>query len=253
MLNPTPTADTDALQMQLAQLARDAALCELAGGIAHELNQPLAAIATYAQACTRMLANPQADLQQVRLALLEVTAQALRAGELIRALRQRLGHYRAQLQPSQLNEVVVAVVTLAEAEAQRENVRLSLELADTLPDLPLDRMPLQHVLLELLRNAIEAQHGTAVAGRHICVGTRRLDSGEYEVFVRDQGHGVPAELSHRLLEPFVSTHADRAGLGLAVGCSVARAHGGSLGHRANTPCGTEFYLRLPAGAAETAA
>ena len=252
MLNPNQNPTPDTLQAQLAQLSRDAALCEMAGGIAHELNQPLAAIATYAQACTRMLANPQADLQQVRLALNEVTTQALRAGELIRALRQRLGHYRAQLGPVNLNELVTAVVYLAEAEAQRAQVQLTLELAAGLPDLQLDLLPLQHVLLELLRNAIEAQQGTAAEQRRICVGTRQLPGGEFEVFVRDQGTGVPAELNHRLLEPLFSTRADKAGLGLAIGSSVARAHGGSLGHRANTPNGAEFYLRLPANEAETA-
>jgi len=249
MLNSNLTSAS--LQTQLAQLSRDAALCEMAGGIAHELNQPLAAIATYAQACTRMLANPQADLQQVRLALNEVTTQALRAGELIRALRQRLGHYRAQLGPVSLNEMVTSVVHLAEGEAQRAHVQLSLELAADLPELQLDLLPLQHVLLELLRNAIEAQQDTAADARHIYVGTRRVPGGDFEVFVRDQGTGVPAELSHRLLEPLFSSRADKAGLGLAIGSSVARAHGGSLGHRANTPSGAEFYLRLPAGAAET--
>jgi two-component system sensor kinase FixL len=252
MPNPNQNPTSDTLQAQLAQLSRDAALCEMAGGIAHELNQPLAAIATYAQACTRMLANPQADLQQVRLALNEVTTQALRAGELIRALRQRLGHYRAQLGPVNLNELVTAVVFLAEAEAQRAQVQLTLELAADLPELQLDLLPLQYVLLELLRNAIEAQHSSAADQRQIYVGTRQLPGGEFEVFVRDQGPGVPAELSHRLLEPLFSTRADKAGLGLAIGSSVARAQGGSLGHRANTPTGAEFYLRLLASEAETA-
>jgi C4-dicarboxylate-specific signal transduction histidine kinase len=107
------------------------------------------------------------------------------------------------------------------------------------------------VLLELLRYAIEAQQDTAADTRHIFVGTRRVPGGDFEVFVRDQGTGVPAELSHRLLEPLFSSRADKAGLGLAIGSSVARAHGGSLGHRANTPSGAEFYLRLPSGAAET--
>ncbi len=239
-----PKVDS-ALPAQLARVSREAALTELAGGIAHEINQPLSAIATYAQACVRMLASPAPNLQEIQSALQQITDQALRAGDAIRSVRQQVGTKPTQRNVANLNELVADVALLITPELQRERLSLVLELESELQQVHINRLGVQQLLLDLLRNAadalVDAQHGD----REIQLGTRHGDSGNIEVFVRDRGHGVATELRERLFHPFFSTRRTGAGLGLAIAKSIARSQGGTLLYRPNAPAGAEFYLSLP--------
>ena len=245
MTEPAAPQVDFALPAQLARVSREAALTELAGGIAHEINQPLSAIATYAQACVRMLAGPAPDLQEIQAALQQITDQALRAGDAIRSVRHQVGSKPSQRDAANLNDLVAGVALLITPELQRERLGLVLELETDLQQVHVNRLGVQQLLLDLLRNAadalVDAQHGD----RQIQLGTRHGDGDTVEVFVRDRGHGVAAELRERLFHPFFSTRRTGAGLGLAIAKSLARSQGGTLLYRPNAPAGAEFYLSLP--------
>lgn len=239
-----PTVDL-ALPAQLARVSRVAALSELAGGIAHEINQPLSAIATYAQACARMLSAPSPDLHEIQAALQQITAQALRAGDAIHGVRQRVGAKPSQREALHLNELVAGVALLMASELDRDGLALALQLEAGLPQVAVNRLAVQQLLLDLLRNAADALADAQGDDREIQLGTRPGSAGFIEVFVRDRGHGVAAELRERLFQPFFSTRTEGAGLGLAIAKTIARAQGGTLLYRPNTPAGAEFYLSLP--------
>ena len=246
MKQPSPPQALDiALPAQLARTSRVAALAELAGGIAHEINQPLSAIATYAQACSRMLSGPAPDLQEIQAALQQITAQALRAGDAIRGVRQRVGAQPGHREAVTLNELVAGVASLIAPELDHERLGLALQLEAGLAQVTVNRLAVQQLLLDLLRNAADALADAQQEDREIQLGTRAGETGFVEVFVRDRGHGVAAELRERLFHPFFSTRSEGAGLGLAIAKSIARSQGGTLQYRPNTPVGAEFYLALP--------
>ena len=230
---------------RLAQVARFAALGEMAAGIAHELNQPLSAIATYAQACDRMLGAPAPDMPEIRDALRQVTAQALRAGEIIRKLRHLVGNRETERTDSDINAVVEELITLAGTDLRHHHATLDFELTPALAAVSIDRVQVQQVLLNLLRNAMEALNGATDTEREIVIGTRAVDDDEVEVYVRDRGHGVPTDVAERMFDPFFTTKRSGTGLGLAISKTIARAHRGTLGHRSHALSGTEFFLRLP--------
>ena len=234
-----------ALPAQLARVSREAALTELAGGIAHEINQPLSAIATYAQACIRMLAGPAPDLQEIQAALQQITDQALRAGDAIRGVRHQVSTKPTQRDAAHLNELVADVALLITPELDSEHVGLVLQLETGLQRVHVNRLRIQQLLLDLLRNAADALVDAQPGNREIQLGTRHGDNDTVEVFVRDRGHGVDTELRERLFHPFFSTRREGAGLGLAIAKSIARSQGGTLLYRPNAPAGAEFYLSLP--------
>ncbi len=236
--------DSRRAEGRLAQVARYAALGEMAAGIAHELNQPLSAIATYAQACDRMLGAPAPDMPEISDALKQVTAQALRAGEIIRKLRHLVGNRETERSDSDLNSVVEELITLAGTDLRQHNATLDFALSPALAAVSIDRVQVQQVLLNLLRNAMEALDG-ASADREIVIGTRAVADDEVEVYVRDRGHGVAADVASRMFDPFFTTKLSGTGLGLAISKTIARAHRGTLGHRSHASSGSEFFLRLP--------
>jgi two-component system sensor kinase FixL len=237
--------DSRRSQARLAQVARFAAMGEMAAGIAHELNQPLSAIATYAQACDRMLDVPAPDLPEIHAALKQISAQALRAGEIIRRLRHLVGNRDTERVTSDINEVVQELATLAGVDARHNDITLAFEFAPDAGPVSIDRVQVQQVLLNLVRNAIEALDGLAAERRTLTIGTRRLADKEVEVYVRDHGPGVPADIAERMFDPFYTTKRGGTGLGLAISRTIARAHRGTLGHRPGTSTGAEFFLRLP--------
>lgn len=232
-------------QERLAQVARFASMGELAAGIAHELNQPLAAIATYAQASDRLLAGPTPVLGPVQEALRQIAGQALRAGEVIRRLRHLVSDRKTEQQPEDLNALAREVADLAARDVRQYGVQLRLALAPSPLTAVVDRVQIQQVLLNLLRNAMEALGDLPAPRRRIVLSTARVAADTVEIAVRDAGPGVPPEAAAQLFDPFFTTKPEGTGLGLAISRTIARAHGGQLGHRPATPQGAEFFLRLP--------
>ena len=230
---------------RLTHVARLSTLGEMTTGLAHELNQPLTALATYAQAAERLAAQGPAQHDEVVSALRQITAQALRAGAIIKRLRALVRNRETQEELLDLNAVVRELAVLAESDARSNNVQLQLELAPALPPVLGDAIQLQQVMLNLLRNAIDAVCADAASARTICLRTA-LGAEGVEVAVLDSGPGIDAAIRERLFEAFATTKPEGTGLGLAISRSIVESHRGRLMWRDNPPRGSCFYFQLPA-------
>lgn len=222
---------------------------EITAGVAHELNQPLAAIANYAHASVRMLSRPEPALDEVRGALTEISNQALRAGGIIKELRQLAGSRAPQRVDTDINQAICEVLELMRAEARSRGVLIVVQLASDLQPLKVERIPIQHVVLNLVRNAIEALESAAPADREVVVATQPCAQGGIELTVSDTGPGLPEEVRARMFDPFFSTKENGTGLGLPISSSVVRAHGGTLVYEPGISRGARFRIRLPRDAA----
>jgi two-component system sensor kinase FixL len=237
------------LQERLTHFSRLSTMGEMAAGLAHEINQPLSAIATYAQACQRFMRAPQHDDADVLEALVQINAQALRAGEVIRRLRNFVKNREVKREPLDCNRLLDDLRTLADTDARLHNVRLRIESEPGLPTVYGDSIQLQQVVLNLVRNAIDAMADAPEASREVLLTTRRLPEGEIEIVVADQGCGLAPEAAEHLFNPFFTTKAGGTGLGLAISRSIVRAHGGRLWHTPNPGAGARFHFTLPASPA----
>jgi two-component system, LuxR family, sensor kinase FixL len=236
---------TRRLQERLFHVSRLATMGEMASGIAHQLNQPLTAIANYAQACERLLASPTADYEEIRAALREITSQALHAGDIIRRLRALTRHQDGPPEATDINMLITDLTELVQSDARSHDVQYRLELADGLPQVKVHRAQIQRVVLNLVHNAIEALAGCSGLAREVVVRTSRTAGGDVEVGVCDSGPGVHPAVAPALFDPFHTSKPDGTGLGLAISRTIARDHRGTLEFRPNVPAGACFILRLP--------
>jgi two-component system sensor kinase FixL len=239
------------LQERLTHFARLSTMGEMAAGLAHEINQPLSAIATYSQACQRMLALPQHDPADVLAALTQINAQALRAGEVIRRLRNFVKNRQVKREPVDCTRLLDDLRTLAETDARLHNIRLRIESESTLPTVYADPIQLQQVILNLVRNAIDAMLDVPGHRRDVVLSTRETSDGDVEITVADHGTGLAPEATEHLFNPFFTTKAGGTGLGLAISRSIVRAHGGRLWHTPNEGSGARFHFTLPVTPAAT--
>jgi two-component system sensor kinase FixL len=233
------------LQERLMRVSRLASFGEMASGIAHELNQPLAAIATYAHACDRLLSRPEPGIEEIQTALRDIADQAVRAGDIIRRLRSLTPTGNTQHGPADVNTVIAELTGLIQNDAKAHGVAYWAKLAPDLPQVTLDRAQIQQVVLNLVRNALEALALAPFDAREVVVRTRRTPDGEVEISVCDNGPGVDSQITDRMFDPFCTTKPDGTGLGLAISRTIVRAHGGSLEHSPRTPTGACFAIRLP--------
>ena len=250
----TESSGTDkrrALHGQMMHVSRLATVGEMAGGIAHELNLPLAAIANYAEACDRLLGRPHPVLAEVREALRQISSEAIRAGDILRRLRTLARGRPIARASADINGVIRQVADLLQSDARTHRARLELDLTDALPTVLIDAAQVQHVLINLVHNGFQAMSSEAAVTPAVCVRTSRAEDGCVEVAVCDNGPGLSPLALERLFDPFFSTKEDGTGLGLPISHSVIRAQGGTLGYRSNVPRGACFYLRLPAEAADS--
>jgi two-component system sensor kinase FixL len=237
--------DIHRLQLRLTHASQLATIGEMAGGIAHELNQPLTAIANYAQACDRLLGMPYPDIAEIRGALKEVTSQAVRAGAIIHRLRALARHDLLDRELIDINALLGELAELIQLDAKTHQVRCKLELAGELPLVSVDRAQIQQVILNLVRNSIEALGEAVAAGREIIVSTSASPQGGTEITVRDNGPGVAAAIVPCLFDPFCSSKPNGTGLGLAISRTIIKSHQGTLDYRPNSPAGACFIVRLP--------
>ncbi len=230
---------------RLNHVARVATMGEMAAGISHELNQPLAAINTYAQACSRLLARPQADIEEVRDALGQISAQALRAGEVIRRLRSLVRNEDVRREHVAPNLIIRDIQVLLVSDARMHDARLTLDLAGDLPAVRVDPIQIQQVILNLAHNAFEAIRDAGdPINREVTLSTQ-LVGGQVEVAVCDSGPGLSDDTAKHLFEPFFTTKAAGTGLGLSISRSIVQAHGGKLVYDRNSPRGTCFRFSFP--------
>jgi C4-dicarboxylate-specific signal transduction histidine kinase len=229
---------------RMNEVARLASLGEMAGGIAHEINQPLTAISNYAQASFRMLAQPATDMADVREALQEIAAQALRAGEIIRRLRNLIRKKETQQEPATLDALITDVVGFCSGDAKLSEIRITAQIEEPLPELQIDKIQIQQILFNLLRNAMEAVMANPPGQRNIRVNCER--EGDWvRLRIVDNGPGVAADFVGRMFTPLQTTKSSGTGLGLAISRSIAEAHQGSLRYIPETGPGACFELRLP--------
>lgn len=232
--------------------ARLIALGEFASAIAHELNQPLAAIATYNHSCMRMLQSGNPDSGELQQAMHICRDQAKRAGKIIQRLRDLLRPPGPAFTEQNLNELVGAVLRLAEPAARDAGITFERRLSATPPAVRADRLLIEQVALNLVRNAMEAVEALPPERRRITVATRLEVDGSGTLSVSDLGEGVPREAQERLFDPFVTTKPGGLGLGLSICRSVVEAHGGNIRHQLNDsrggPRGAVFAFTLPGAA-----
>jgi signal transduction histidine kinase len=239
-------ARADEHLQQLAHLSRVGAMGEMASLIAHEMNQPLASILTYTQACLRLVREePKASPELVE-AMRSAAAEAERAGAIIRHLRGFVRKGQAQAAEADVNALVAEAVGLAGMEARREQVRLVLEPARELPSARVDWVQIEQVVLNLVRNSIEALRDRGAGAREVLVRTAQLPLRRIEVSVHDSGPGVQPRLAERVFEPFYSTKPEGMGIGLAICRSIVENHGGRLWLDTGNGAGATFRFQLPA-------
>ena len=224
--------------------ARLIALGEFASAVAHELNQPLAAIATYNHSCMRMLQSGNAEPDELLQAMHICRDQAKRAGRIIQRLRGLLRHPGPALAEQDLNELVAAVLELSEPGAREAGVSFERALSAHPPVVRADRLLIEQAALNLVRNAVEAVQELPPERRRVTVATRVEPDGSATLAVSDLGDGVPAEVTERLFDPFVTTKRGGLGLGLSICRSVVEAHGGTIRHEVISN-GARFAFTLP--------
>jgi two-component system sensor kinase FixL len=230
---------------ELAHLSRVAMLGELSGSLAHELNQPLAAILSNAQAAQRILGSGVADMDEIREILKDIVQDDRRAGEVIKRLRALFRKEELRYRPLEVNDVVLDVLKLLRSDLLNRDVAVRTELAAGLPQVDGDPVQLQQVLLNLVINGCDAMEGTP-GERRLTLRTAAAAGGEVEVSVADRGWGIPPADLQRIFDPFVSTKSEGMGLGLAVCRTIVDAHAGRLWAANNTDRGASFYFTLPA-------
>ena len=236
--------NTHRLQERLTHVSRLATVGEMSGGIAHELNQPLTAVANYAQACDRLLGMPDPDIEEIRGALKQITAQAVRAGDIIRRLRSLARNDVVKRVPTDVNAMIGELTELISLDSKTHEVSYKLELAQDLPAACVDRAQIQQVILNLVRNAIEAQ-AECSGKRELVISTLGVPDGDIEITVCDNGPGVLQSIAPRLFDPFCTSKPHGIGLGLAISRTIVKSHEGSLDYRPNAPSGACFVIRLP--------
>jgi len=236
-------------QEKLQVSARLATMGEISSMLAHELNQPLAAISSYTTGALNLLGSAHeegraVDAELLMPALEKASVQAQRAGQIIRSVHQFVKQRAPERQELDIRQVVDGIAALIELQARKFFVAIQVEIAPGLPNVSADRMMLEQVLLNLTRNAIEAMQNVAPERRVLHIGAALQDE-HVCVSVIDQGHGIADEVGERLFSPFFSTKAEGMGMGLSICRTAIEFHGGTLSYRANPGGGTIFSFTLP--------
>jgi two-component system sensor kinase FixL len=237
---------TRALEVRLAQVDRFNLMGEMAAGIAHEINQPLSAIATYAQAAKRIMDHEQPNTVTLREICTKVDDQARRAGQVIENLRKFIRKQEIRTQSLDVSKVVRDVLNLIEADAHAEGIPVRVETAEGLPTVRADAVQLQQVLLNLTRNSVDAMREGLGKDRGILIAAQRSERGGVRITVTDHGHGVSRQLGENIFHPFVTTKREGLGVGLAISRTIVQSYQGSLTYADNPEGGAIFSIELPA-------
>ncbi|MEM7045130.1 MAG: PAS domain S-box protein, partial [Pseudomonadota bacterium] len=232
------------LRSELLHVSRLSELGEMASALAHELNQPLTAVINYLEACRRLLEREEdAGREQSESLMQKASDQAHRAGKIIQQLRKFItkGETEHKLEP--INPVVREAGELAMVGSRQLSVETAFDLADDLPDVMIDRVQIQQVVTNLVRNGLDAL--SCVDQRKLTMRTKRVSGGAVQIDVIDTGKGLPQEVAERLFQPFVTTKPGGVGIGLSICKTIVDAHGGRIWTTTNPEGGTAFHVSLP--------
>jgi two-component system sensor kinase FixL len=232
-------------QTELAHVARISLAGEMATGLAHELSQPLTAIAAYGRGCLRLLAGPLVEPAMLHEGVLEIVQQAERAGDVLIRLREFVNGGAHQRTLVEVAPLIDAAVSLARIEATQHDVRIELRIEPDLPPVLADHIQIEQVMLNLLKNAVDAIETANPDRRSIIVEACRKSSCAIEISVTDSGPGVADGLADRIFESFITTKPLGMGLGLSISRSIIESHGGSLRMVQSDSSGASFAFDLP--------
>jgi PAS domain S-box-containing protein len=237
------------LQTELAHVTRLSTMGEMASGLAHELNQPLSAIVAFVAGCRRRLESGEEASEELIQAMRSAEQEAQRAGTIIQRLRSFVSRKEPRQSSVHVNDVVGEVMALFGGELRLAEVELAVDLAGDLPLVLTDRVQIAQVLINLLRNALEAISGEGASGRMVRVWTAYRDGGMIEIGVEDSGAGIRPEVASHMFDPFFTTKSHGMGMGLAISRTIVQAHGGSITAepRPDRP-GTRLRFTLPGAA-----
>lgn len=248
------------LQQSLDQMARMQMLGEMSSALAHEINQPLTAVSNFARAAGKALEEPEVDQEKLTGYLGRIAEQSQRAGQIIRRMRKLAERGQSDLVPENINAIVLEAIR-SYTGLEQPDPEITLELVADLPDVMADRVQIQQVVINLVRNAQEATAKAQGHEVHVDTGfptdldpirlrAAQPNPNEVVITISDGGTGIPEDLIEKLFEPFVTTKLNGLGVGLAICRSIVHAHGGKIWADNNPEGGAEFHFTLPvAGAA----
>ena len=233
------------LQSELVHISRLSAMGEMASALAHELNQPLSAIANYMKGSRRLLeGSSEANAAILRDAMDKAADQALRAGQIIRRLRDFVARGETERRVEDVKKLVEEASALALVGAKDQGIRVHFQFDPSIGFVFADRVQIQQVLLNLMRNAIEAMESSQK--RELVISTAAAEGSLVEISVADSGAGIAPEIYAQLFQPFVTTKTQGMGVGLSISRTIVEAHGGFISQRPNPGGGTVFHFTLPA-------
>lgn len=240
-------AESEAQQQraELAHLSRVTMLGELSGSVAHELNQPLTAILSNAEAALQFLSQDPVNIEEVRAILKDIVDDDNRAGEVIRRLRLLLHKGELQQQPLHVGELIQDVLRMMNSDLRNHGILVETELDEPLPPVNVDRVQIQQVILNLIMNASDAMAGNAAGTRRLSVCAASANGQGVSIRVSDQGYGIPTGNLEQVFAPFFTTKPAGMGLGLTVCRTIVAAHGGRLWATNNDEQGASFHVLLP--------
>ena len=237
------------MQSELIHMSRFMALGEMASALAHELNQPLSAIANYLKGAQRLLSEGQPEVVPTVLEAMDrATQQALRAGEIIRHLRNFVSRGESIRQFEDLVKLIQEASALSLVGVKESGARVDFAFDPDIKLVFVDKIQIQQVLLNLIRNAIEAMEDSAV--RNLTISTHRVDDETVQVDVADTGPGIAPEIAARMFQPFNTTKPRGMGVGLSISRTIVEAHGGRLWVEATAAGGALFHMTLKTGTGE---
>ncbi|MCU7846715.1 MAG: PAS domain S-box protein [Candidatus Thiodiazotropha sp. (ex Lucinoma kastoroae)] len=232
-------------QSELVHVCRLSTMGEMSTGLAHELNQPLSAIINFASGCVRRLQSGRGGEAELVDAMAQITVQAERAGEIIKRLRALVGKRPQEREVANLNHLVLEVASFIEFEANRQKVEVSVELSDEVLPVRVDLVQIEQVLLNLVRNAIDAMKQVDTGQRRLLLQTEKMNSKMVQVLVKDTGPGIPAETLNHLFDAFFSTKESGMGMGLRISQKIMQDHQGMIEVVSEVGKGAAFHVILP--------
>ena len=233
------------LREELAHVARLNTMGEMATGLAHELNQPLVAISNFCHAGQLVAVTESTDLKHVRELFKNAAAQAMRAGEIIRRLRAMVSKRDSVRSPVHIIEGIEDVLDLLEPDLHRSEVRVEQQIDHSGGIVTIDEIEIQQVLVNLVRNALDAMSNTDLKERTLKITTVRTSDDWLDVAVSDTGKGVPQEKKDQIFDAFFTTKSEGMGMGLAISRTIIEAHGGQMWMTPNSDRGVTFHITLP--------